>query len=396
MLFRAPCARGPIVVDLTVVSVNDPPMARDDGPYGTDEDTPLDVDALSGLLGNDNDPVEGDPVTAVAASGTIERGGSYTVAVDGSFSYTPAADFFGVDTFTYQAFDGTDPSAPATVTINVAAVNDAPVARDDSASTNQGTPVLINAVGNDYDVDGPADIDPSTAVCVSNCGQVTNNGNGTFTYTPAAGQYGTDSFTYTVDDNSGATSNAATVTIVDQRAGDPGASRRPIPTRAAWVTRSSFLIYVWNDGPGTAYSVNLTDTLGSCFSYVGPGPGWLVGRHRGRWGGGPDGKRPDRPGDRLREHEYGPGLGGQCLARSSDTVSVDIIPMGGGGAPLMMLGVPLLEELPLETEAATPTPAGTETEPHSADRASTGTAHRDPDGARAQAPRCPAHRAACS
>ncbi len=170
-------------VTLTVTNVNDPPVANNDGLYNTDEDTPLAV-AAPGLLLNDNDPVEGSPVTAQAASGISSQGGSFSVAVDGSFSYTPAANFFGTDTFTYRFFDGADYSAPATVTILVASVNDPPVAVDDSAATNQVTPVLINVVGNDYDIDIGGSVVASTAVALSgpSSGSLVNNGNGTFTY----------------------------------------------------------------------------------------------------------------------------------------------------------------------------------------------------------------------
>ena len=108
-----------ITVSVDVLPVNDLPIAGDDGPYAATEDTPFSMPAPELLL-NDSDPVEGSPVTAVAASGTTAQGGSFSVAVDGSFSYMAAGDYFGPDSFTYQAFDGTDPSAPATVSMNVA------------------------------------------------------------------------------------------------------------------------------------------------------------------------------------------------------------------------------------------------------------------------------------
>ena len=125
----------------------------------TDEDTPLTV-AAPGVLGNDTD-VDGDALTAVLVSGPAN--GTLTLNADGSFTYTPDANFNGTDSFTYKASDGTADSNVATVTITVTPVNDAPVAGDDSYSTDEDTPLTVAAPGvlaNDTDVDG----DPLTAV----------------------------------------------------------------------------------------------------------------------------------------------------------------------------------------------------------------------------------------
>jgi hypothetical protein len=91
--------------------------------------------------------------------------------------------------------------------------NQPPVANDYSATTHQNTNVTVNVVQNDTDADGS--IIPSTVVIKSDVsnGSITNNVDGTVLYVPASGFTGIDSFTYTVDDNEGATSNIATVTI---------------------------------------------------------------------------------------------------------------------------------------------------------------------------------------
>ena len=65
-------------------------------------------------------------LNAVLASGPTN--GTLVLGKDGSFTYTPNANFSGVDSFTYRASDGTASSNLATVTINITAVNDAPVA----------------------------------------------------------------------------------------------------------------------------------------------------------------------------------------------------------------------------------------------------------------------------
>ena len=98
-----------------------PPVAVDDS-YATDEDTPLSVQA-PGLLANDSDPAD-DPLTAVVASSPSH--GTLTLAANGSFTYTPAQNFNGSDSFTYQASDGTPSSNLATVLITVNPVDDAP------------------------------------------------------------------------------------------------------------------------------------------------------------------------------------------------------------------------------------------------------------------------------
>jgi VCBS repeat-containing protein len=190
---------------------NSPPVANNDS-YATDQDTPLQV-AAPGVLGNDTD-ADGDPLTAVLASGPAN--GSLTLNANGSFSYMPAAGFSGTDGFTYRAYDGTANSNIATVEILVYEIEDentAPVAVNDSYSTDQDTPLQVVApgvLGNDTDADG----DPLTAVLGSGPanGSLTLNANGGFSYTPAAGFSGTDSFTYRAHDGT-AHSNLATVTI---------------------------------------------------------------------------------------------------------------------------------------------------------------------------------------
>jgi len=119
-------------VTITVNPLNDAPVAVDDA-YATDEDTTLTVPAV-GVLGNDSD-VDGDPLTAVLVSGPAH--GTLTLGGDGSFTYTPEANYFGPDGFTYLANDGTADSNVATVAITVNAVNDAPVVFDPGRNGGQ-------------------------------------------------------------------------------------------------------------------------------------------------------------------------------------------------------------------------------------------------------------------
>lgn len=99
-------------VTVTVTAVNDAPIARDDA-YTTLEDVPLAVPA-PGVLNNDTD-VENNALTASLLSSVSH--GSLTLNANGSFTYTPATNYFGSDSFTYRVSDGSSNSAPATVSI---------------------------------------------------------------------------------------------------------------------------------------------------------------------------------------------------------------------------------------------------------------------------------------
>jgi hypothetical protein len=191
--------------------VNDDPVAAPDG-FTVDEgssNNTLDV------LANDTDVDIGDTLT-ITAVGPTSNGG--TVTNNGTdLSYTaPASPFTGIETFSYTIED-TDGMVPSTATVTVSVivpVNQAPVADDDFAETNQNVSVLIDVVTNDNDVDN--NLDPTSVVIIdqpSRRGTVVNNLNGTVTFTPRRNFRGTDTFTYTVKDLLGAESNVATVRV---------------------------------------------------------------------------------------------------------------------------------------------------------------------------------------
>jgi hypothetical protein len=193
-------------VAIAVNHLNVAPSASDDG-FTVAEDGVLNV-ALPGVLANDTDP-DGDPLSSLLISGP--SGGGITLNADGSFTYTPNANFHGADGFTYQISDGHGGTAVASVAITVTSVNDAPVAVGDTASVNEnGTLNGASVLGNDSDGDG----DPLSAVWASGPanGLLTLNANGTYTYTPDVGFSGTDSFTYVANDGT-ANSDMATVAI---------------------------------------------------------------------------------------------------------------------------------------------------------------------------------------
>ncbi|MCV5389091.1 cadherin-like domain-containing protein, partial [Escherichia coli] len=79
--------------------------------------------------------------------------GTVSVNPDGSVTYTPNDNFHGTDSFTYIVTSG-GVSESTTVRVDVTPVNDAPVAKDDTAVTDEDTPVMIDVLPNDTDIDG--------------------------------------------------------------------------------------------------------------------------------------------------------------------------------------------------------------------------------------------------
>ncbi len=223
------------VATVTIVVSNTLPNAVNDS-YTTNEDIPLTVNA-PGVLSNDTD-ADGDSLTAIKLSNPAN--GTVTFNANGSFTYTPNANWYGSDSFTYKVNDGTADSAnSATVTIIVNGVNDPPVAVNDSYSTAYNTTLTVNAasgvLANDTDIDTIV----LTAVLVAGPanGSLNLNSNGSFTYTPTTGYYGSDSFTYKANDSL-ADSNVATVNIT------------VIAPQLVTIAEHSFPANNWTSGSG--------------------------------------------------------------------------------------------------------------------------------------------------
>src|SRR5206468_2944077 len=199
---------GIATVSITITDVNDAPVAVDDS-FTTAEDTTLNVVA-PGVLSNDSD-VDEDGSRAGRVSSPTH--GSLTLNSDGNFSYVPAANYLGSDSFTYKANDGQADSGIATVSITITGVNDAPVAVNDSFTTAEDSALNVVASGvlsNDSDVDG----DTLSAVLVSGPahGSLTLNSDGSFSYVTPALHHAIPSFTYKANDGQ-ADSAIATVSI---------------------------------------------------------------------------------------------------------------------------------------------------------------------------------------
>lgn len=178
----------------------------------TDEDTPLIVNVLA----NDSDG-DGDALTASLPTVPLGplHGTVAPAATAGSFTYVPAANYSGLDSFTYVVTDGTD-SSTGTVNITVVAVNDRPIAVIGSSTTPEDTAVTIG-VGTDIDST------TLTSSCTSSGGgTIVDNGDGTIRFTPLSNFAGTITLTCSVTDDHGATSlSSATVTVGVTPVNDP-------------------------------------------------------------------------------------------------------------------------------------------------------------------------------
>jgi CshA-type fibril repeat protein len=189
-------------VNVTVVAVNDVPIAVDDTTTVSEDSNSNTINVLD----NDTD-IDGDSLTVSAATSS---NGTVTINADGTLNYIPNADFNGTDTITYTISDGNGGTATATVNVTVDAVNDVPIAVDDTAMVSEDSNNnTINVLDNDTDIDGDS---LTVSAATSSNGTVTINADGSVNYIPNADFNGTDTITYTVRDGNGGTATA-TVTI---------------------------------------------------------------------------------------------------------------------------------------------------------------------------------------
>ncbi len=197
-------------VMITVDPVNDAPLAVADS-YNVTEDTVLAIPVANSLLLNDSD-IEGEALTVMASLATGPNDGVLILNPDGTFTYTPNANFSGTDGFTYEVSDASGAVSQATVTITVDPVNDAPVGFDDILNAQASSALVISSsalTANDADADG--DTLTLTSFSQPAQGTLVDNGDGTLTYVPNADFTGVDTFTYTMSDPDGSQSTAMVV-----------------------------------------------------------------------------------------------------------------------------------------------------------------------------------------
>jgi len=209
-------------INLIVKAVNDIAVAGNDL-FTTDEDKPITI-KLSDLLANDSDVEDGAAIQSLTMDKFVfsnpGKGVIVKDAVNNAIIYTPNKNYNGADKITYQIKDSNGAlSNKATINLTVNAVDDAPVAVNDSFSTNEDTTLTItfaSILKNDSDIEDGINIKNLTKDNI-----VFNNpAHGTITvtdtgivYAPNKNFNGSDSLTYQIKDSLGVLSNSATINL---------------------------------------------------------------------------------------------------------------------------------------------------------------------------------------
>ncbi|MDF4330681.1 tandem-95 repeat protein, partial [Vibrio parahaemolyticus] len=167
-----------------------------------------DMPTIIKVLGNDTFEGDGKVVSLDANNGPAN--GTVSVNPDGSVTYTPNDNYHGADSFTYIVTSG-GVSESTTVEVNVTPVNDAPVAKNDIATTQEDTAVTIDVLSNDTDVDGDKlSIESASVPKEQGTVEVVN---GKLVFTPAENFNGQAEITYTVTDGQLTDEAKVTVTV---------------------------------------------------------------------------------------------------------------------------------------------------------------------------------------
>jgi len=199
---------------LTVTPVNDPPiLANPIADITVNEDAPVTIVELFPQVFNDPDVLSNNDRLTLQVVDNSNPLVASTVINNTALSITPVSDASGETLITVEASDLSGEFVRNTFRFVVLPVNDAPTAVNDSYTVPGSAPTVLPVLSNDSDKDSV--INPSTVAIVSAAsgGGVAVNGNGTITFTANVGFRGKTTFTYTVNDAQGATSQPATVTV---------------------------------------------------------------------------------------------------------------------------------------------------------------------------------------
>ena len=244
-----PCAKAPVAADQSVTTAED--TAKPITLSASDADSP----SLTFIV----TPPSHGSLSAVSDTSCAPSGAGSSCTA--SVTYTPTKDYNGPDSFTFKANDGTLDSSPATVSITVTPVNDAPLAVSQSGTTAEDTAVLVKLGGIDIDsssltfsivsspghgslgIIGP----PSCTITPNGTGTPGSNCTAGVIYTPAANYSGPDSFSFVVSD--GELSSTATISITVTPVNDPPVLTVPGPITA-------------NEGTSISFTVSATDVEG--------------------------------------------------------------------------------------------------------------------------------------
>ena len=191
----------------------------------TDEDTPVSIDVLA----NDTGSITLSIITfdSTAALGSISQDAG------GLLTYTPFADEFGTDSFTYTVSDGIT-SDSTSVTVTILPVNDPPVFVSDPSFTTPEESISINGNATLNDSAGPANendtVTISSVASSSSAGGTATLNGGVITYTPPQGFVGTDTLSYVISDEGGLTDNGTAIIEVVSPSGFSIGSGTPFQT----------------------------------------------------------------------------------------------------------------------------------------------------------------------
>jgi len=202
---------------INVTGTNDVPIAVDDT-LTTDEDTP----SSDNVISNDIDVDTADTLTVVELNGNstslgspmpLPSGAIVALNPDGTYTYDPNNSFNALspgdtatDSFTYTITDSNGQTSSATVTVTILGRNNAPIATDDSSTTTEDLPIVIDVLGNDTDSEGDL-LTVNIATPPAN-GTTSVQPDGTIEYTPNPAYIGPDAFEYTITDPDGEMSTA--------------------------------------------------------------------------------------------------------------------------------------------------------------------------------------------
>ena len=234
------------IVTITVTPVNDAPVANNQS-VTVIEDTPKAI-ALTATDPDGNTLIYS--IVSPPSNGTLSGSGA-------NFTYTPALNYNGGDSFTFKVNDGTTDSNIATVTITVTPVNDAPIANNQTVTTAEDTPIGITLTGSD--VDG----NPLTYTVQAQPLNGFLSGSGaSLTYTPALNYNGPDNFTFVVNDGT-VNSTTAIVTITVTPVNDAPVANNQSVTVIEDTPKAIALTATDPDGNTLIYSIVSAPTNGT-------------------------------------------------------------------------------------------------------------------------------------
>ncbi len=241
---------------LAINPVNDAPLALGETLAATEDTVTLTPQAL--LLANDTD-VEGETLSITAVANG--QHGSVSLDADGTLRFTPEANFHGQASFDYTVADTSGGESTATALLDIAAVNDVPVATGERMALDEDATAVIAAsllLANDTDADSATDGDSLAINSVTGArhGSVSLLADGSVQFVPEANFFGEAAFDYTVNDAMGAT--ATTTSYLDIAA----VNDAPLVTDDYFVTDRDTVNFI---APATLLA-NDTDVEGDALS----------------------------------------------------------------------------------------------------------------------------------